>query len=233
MVGMSRLKTTLALSAVLALSVAAAATAGPGIVCTGGPCMGTPGNDAIEGSAVDDQIRALAGNDETEGGGGDDTHVGGPGNDDLSEFGGDGNGGRDILKGGDGADYAEGNTQADRIIGGPGNERELDQLRRRGQFRRGGDVGCFRGFCSTLFGDTGNDFVSGGKGADYLEGEEGVDTMVGGKGRDIIDAANDDTPGARDTVRCGAGRDTVFANPADEVAADCERVRPPQPSKGP
>jgi Ca2+-binding RTX toxin-like protein len=120
---MSRLKSIIALSAFLAVTAAAVAIAGAPIICTGGPCTGTPGNDDIAGSANDDQIRALAGNDSTQGGGGDDTHIGGLGNDELSEFGGDGNGGR--------------------------------------------------------------------------------------------------------------GRDTVFANPADDVAVDCERVRPPRPSGGP
>jgi Ca2+-binding RTX toxin-like protein len=226
---MSRLKSILTLSAVLVVTAAAVAIAGAPIICTGGPCTGTPGNDDIAGSANDDQIRALAGSDSTQGGGGDDTHVGGLGNDDLSEFGGDGNGGRDILRGGAGSDYAEGNTQADRIIGGAGNDREVDAPFR--ATRRGGPVGCFQGFCSSLFGDAGNDFVSGGKGSDYLEGEEGADTMVGGKGRDVIDAANDDAPGANDRVRCGAGRDTVFADPGDEVDEDCERVRPPRPDE--
>jgi hypothetical protein len=28
-----------------------------------------------------------------------------------------------------------------------------------------------------------------------------------------------------DSVRCGAGHDVVFADPADKVAGDCEDVR--------
>ena len=228
MTAMSRLRSILALSAVLTVTAAALAIAGPGIVCTGGPCTGTPGNDDINGSPTDDQIRALAGNDNVEGGGGDDTHIGGLGNDDLSEFGGDGNGGRDILRGGAGSDYAEGNTQADRVLGGAGNDRRADKGGPP-RVRRGGAVACLGGFCSSLFGDAGNDFVSGGKGSDYMEGEEGADIMVGGKGRDVIDAANDDAPSSNDRVRCGSGRDTVFADPGDEVADDCERVRPPRP----
>jgi hypothetical protein len=31
--------------------------------------------------------------------------------------------------------------------------------------------------------------------------------------------------GARDTVSCGPGPDTVTADPKDNVATDCERVR--------
>ena len=92
-----------------------------------------------------------------------------------------------------------------------------------------GSQSCFRDYCAQLFGDLGNDSIFGGRGNDYIEGEQGRDKMSGGKGADVIDAANDDTPGAKDVVVCGRGIDTVFANAADKVADDCERVKPPLP----
>jgi Ca2+-binding RTX toxin-like protein len=71
-----------------------------------------------------------------------------------------------------------------------------------------------------LFGLAGNDRLFGGPGADVLTGGPGRDTLDGGAGADLI-AARD---GVRDTVRCGSGRDTVTADKADAVAANCERV---------
>ena len=240
---------------VAALSVTAAAIAGaPPVNCTGGPCTGTPGSEALIGSELPDQINALAGNDLLEGNGagdvlrggkgsdqtngdeGDDRHIGGPGNDNLSEFGilirqrGPSETGEDVLRGGKGSDYAEGGLEADTILGGKGNERQVEGPARRGIF---GSSSCFRGFCSRLYGDPGNDTINGGKGKDYMEGEEGTDTHIGGPGDDVIDAANDDTKGAKDKVECGPGRDVVFANPPDKVADDCEKVKPPQPVKKP
>jgi hypothetical protein len=49
----------------------------------------------------------------------------------------------------------------------------------------------------------------------------GLDVISGGPGDDRINVVRGD----HDTVRCGPGRDVVFADPADEVAADCEDVR--------
>jgi hypothetical protein len=34
-----------------------------------------------------------------------------------------------------------------------------------------------------------------------------------------------DVPADKDTVECGAGTDTVYADKADVVADDCEQVR--------
>ena len=71
--------------------------------------------------------------------------------------------------------------------------------------------------------------MNGGEGKDYLEGEQGRDKHFGGPGADVIDSANDDTPGVKDKVSCGPGRDIVFANARDKVADDCEVERPPLP----
>ena len=224
-----------------ALATASWALAGvtPPINCTGGPCVGTPENDTIIGSPEADQIRALAGNDEvdgnngndrlgagagrdvTNGGRGNDRHAGGRGNDTLSEFGGP-TGGEDVMLGGRGSDFVEGNEEGDVLRGGRGNDREAEIMR-----QRRGVAGCYRGFCSSLFGDTGRDRVYGGDGDDHLEGEEGRDELYGGDGDDVIDAANDDTPGAVDRVSCGPGRDLAVVMPEDRVDEDCERTRAP------
>lgn len=235
---------------VLATTVAAMAigagiaSAGLPILCTGGgPCNGTPGDDEIIGNDQRNQINALAGsdslagagardtlrgglgNDSTTGGAGDDLHVGGLGNDFLSEYGQGGpEGGADVMRGGKGNDFMEGNQEGDKLLGGKGNDRS-----RQGDLRqRRGPSECFRGFCSQLYGDGGNDTLNGGRGKDFMEGEEGRDIHIGGPGADVIDAVNEDTD-AKDKVICGKGRDIAFVEPRDKVARDCERINPPTP----
>jgi len=205
-----------------------------GIDCTGGPCSGTPGNDVIAGSPNDDQIRGLAGDDVINGGDGDDTEIGGPGRDRLSDYpfgkGDPLTANAEVLKGGGERDYAEGSLGPDKILGGKAGDRSFGVPGRARQRRGFGEISCLGDFCSALFGDPGNDLMKGGGGRDYMEGEQGTDTYFGGAGGDVIDATNEDTPGAKDRISCGAGRDVVFANPKDRVAEDCERVKPPQPN---
>src|SRR4051812_40192067 len=71
-----------------------------------------------------------------------------------------------------------------------------------------------------LLGETGNDALVGGPGDDALFDNQGRDTLNGGPGNDRFSAADRN----RDKVRCGAGADTVVADPGDDVARDCERV---------
>jgi Ca2+-binding RTX toxin-like protein len=86
---------------------------------------------------------------------------------------------------------------------------------------------------STLSGGDGNDSLAGGSGNDILRGLKGVDTHAGGGGDDYIDARGD----RGDLVNCGDGTDTVLADVADSIAADCEVVDrgtvPPPPPPGP
>lgn len=79
-------------------------------------------------------------------------------------------------------------------------------------------------------GGKGRDFIFGAGGNDVLRGDAGNDDLVGGKGRDKISggAGNDRIDakdGVRDTVKCGAGKDVVYADRRDVVAKDCERVK--------
>jgi hypothetical protein len=72
----------------------------------------------------------------------------------------------------------------------------------------------------------GSDVVVGGKGADNLIGYGGdtsVDRFSGGTGKDTIQSG--DVPASRDRVHCGPGVDLVYADRADVVSKDCERVR--------
>jgi hypothetical protein len=66
--------------------------------------------------------------------------------------------------------------------------------------------------------------------AERIGGTPRADLIVAGGGRDIVQSRRGDDrvaaqyDGARDTVRCGAGRDVVTADRIDTVAADCEIV---------
>ena len=72
----------------------------------------------------------------------------------------------------------------------------------------------------------GKDLLYGGRGADNLIGTGGdtsVDRFYGGRGNDIVQSR--DVPAVKDVVGCRGGTDTVYADKADVVGGDCERVR--------
>lgn len=81
-----------------------------------------------------------------------------------------------------------------------------------------------------LVGTSRSDTISGREGRDVLVGLSGTDFLEGGAGRDRVDSGpgNDriavEYDGSRDTIRCGAGTDTVTADLSDRVAGDCELV---------
>jgi Ca2+-binding RTX toxin-like protein len=64
---------------------------------------------------------------------------------------------------------------------------------------------------ANLFGGAGNDTLTGGSGADSISGAAGNDTI---NARDR----------AKDSIRCGSGKDKVTADKNDQVARDCETV---------
>ena len=78
-------------------------------------------------------------------------------------------------------------------------------------------------------GPAGDDRLHGAGGVDLLLGAAGADTLTGGTGLDsFIAGAGNDRLFSRDasaeSPSCGAGTDTVTADPADRPAADCEQV---------
>jgi Ca2+-binding RTX toxin-like protein len=104
-----------------------------------------------------------------------------------------GGAGVDVLDAGDGADRLDGSTGSDRMFGGAGDDR--------------------------LVGGRGNDRLIGGPGDDTLAPGLGRDSVSGGGGNDTINARD----GLRETIDCGAGRDTVRADRSDRLKG-CERV---------
>ena len=94
-----------------------------------------------------------------------------------------------------------------------------------------------------LRGSNGADTIDGGAGDDDIDAGYGDDTITGGPGRDRISADlrsggcgplwcdlpfGNDTIYARDgeadSISCGSGQDTVYADAVDVVAGDCEQV---------
>jgi hypothetical protein len=119
--------------------------------------------------------------------------------------------GDDLLKGQGADDCLEGGTGDDVLDGGDGND------------RLAGSSGRDR-----LSGGTGDDKLTGGKGNDRLTGGPGNDTISPGSGRDVIDAGggNDSinsVDGVKETIDCGAGKDTIRADKRDSLK-HCEKV---------
>lgn len=90
-------------------------------------------------------------------------------------------------------------------------------------------IGTDRG--DRVLGLAGGDRIRGGDGADCLKGQDGADSLLGGNGSDALNGGRgDDVIRARnkgvDRIRCGSGRDKVFAGPRDRIQrSSCERVR--------
>ncbi len=98
-------------------------------------------------------------------------------------------------------------------------------------------------------GEGGGDTLTGGRGWNGLIGDTGEDTITGGPDRDIVFAIDEVKQTSRgenaqvelrgnpevDTVSCGAGNDTVYADKdtdgtlIDNVAEDCEKVKNAEP----
>jgi Ca2+-binding RTX toxin-like protein len=180
----------------------------PGVCAN--PFDGTPGPDALEGTALGDFIEAGAGNDTIRGRGGADCL--------------DGEAGADQVLGGGGSDRLRGGTGRDRLVGGGGGDRIL-----RGE--AGADALVGGGGADRLAGGKSGDRLAGGGKADFLSGGAGNDRLTGGGGRDRLfgRAGNDRIAaagGKRDTIACGSGVDRVVADPRDRVRG-CERVRVP------
>ena len=69
-------------------------------------------------------------------------------------------------------------------------------------------------------GGQGNDELDGGDGDDRINGGPGLDTIDGNTGWDAIISRDREV----DRIRCGPGRDIVWADDIDVVARDCEDI---------
>jgi Ca2+-binding RTX toxin-like protein len=95
-------------------------------ICTGGPCIGTIGDDKLIGSDVFDDMDGLRGDDSLDARGGDDVVFGDFGNDKIiggsGDDGIDASFGNDKVDGGTGNDRLEGDFGVDTLVGGEGDD---------------------------------------------------------------------------------------------------------------
>ena len=165
---------------------------------------GYEGNDVLDGGGANDYLRDGPGNDTLTGGTGDDTMVAGPGADSFT--GGDG---------ADGADYRDRSASVTiTLLGGVADDGEAGE----GDFIAA-DV-------ESAFGGSGNDTIRGNDLGGYLIGGSGNDTITAGKAEDRVegnegDDVIDTRDGRYDSIDCGPGNDTLFADPGDG-AVNCE-----------
>jgi Ca2+-binding RTX toxin-like protein len=129
--------------------------------------------------------------------GGNDTLYGGPGKDSVSYWG------------------ATSGVTAHIGTGTSGQAGEADGIK--------SDVEDLQGssYDDKLYGNGGQNHLSGLAGKDTLVGNGAADFLEGNEGADTLSSNGDS---AKDKSACGAGGDTANADATDSVAADCETV---------
>jgi Ca2+-binding RTX toxin-like protein len=171
----------------------AATTAGSDRPCA---IVGTEGDDKLVGSEYDDVFHDLGGDDEIQG---------------LE--------GSDIVFDGEGVDEIDGGLGNDRIYlhygpsvvhGGPGD----DEIRAAAGYSGSPRPGTPASAPQQLYGEEGDDELSGGTAADRLDGGPGADRLDGLKGADVMFGrdGNDRIAGNRgdDVIDGGRGDDVLF-----------------------
>jgi Ca2+-binding RTX toxin-like protein len=209
--------------------------------------VGNGGDDALEGVGGDNRVGGGPGDDRVEGQGGDDTVEGGGGTDLLRGGTGDdrldGVSGEVVARGdeihcGDGNDSVEA-TRNDFVA----SDCEMVRFLAAGsalaalplivgtdhaeQIKGTNNTEEIRGLGGSdeIVDGRGRDAVYGGGGADNLIGYGGdtsMDRFFGGGGNDTVQSR--DIPAMKDYVGCGTGEDQVYADKADVVSGNCEKV---------
>lgn len=125
------------------------------------------------------------------------------------------------------AAYAITGTGHTDILSGTGQAEQISGLGGGDQINGGGGTDLVKGGLGPdeLSDGLGRDTVYGGVGVDNVigYGDTSVDYFYAGGGDDTVQSR--DVPAVKDFVDCGAGTDTVYADEADVVGGDCERVR--------
>jgi Ca2+-binding RTX toxin-like protein len=225
--------------------------AGPGCV-TGPPVFCAAGSWDVRFGAGDDRFHGFGflpmkvsgggGNDAIHAAGGHTDVLGGPGadsiwfnsNDPSQANGGDGDdrifGWENVAAGAGGAgnDLVVGDARIVNTIDGNGGDDAL--IGTRGSGTANGGPGNDVIAVPTPNGGVGGGgswTVAGGLGDDLIRGGPGLDAVNAGDGADTVDVVD----GNVDSVVCGPGVDTAYADVADTVARSCEAVvRGPAPA---
>ena len=192
---------------------------------------GGPGDDDLRGTENADRLSGDDGNDSLDARGGDDSLDGGQGDDTFYD-----GAGNDVVTGGPGNDTWIAGPGSDTFTGGVGNDRadysartapvtlSSDGVANDGEAGEGDNIGTD---VEDLIGGSGSDTITGGPQTGLIRGGGGNDTLKAGpagqeriegeEGDDVIDTRN----GVYDSVDCGPGNDTLYADPGDG-ATNCE-----------
>jgi Ca2+-binding RTX toxin-like protein len=178
---------------------------------------GDDGDDALHASGDNNHVTAGNGDDDVWANANSATNQvdGGPGADRLYGF-----EGFAQLAGGTGDDVLYGDVTFTASLAGDDDADELVGGRPSGLHRGSGDEDGGAGDDAIVSVSPGWT-VEGGAGDDTVQSAAGGDTIDLGDGDDTLDAAHG---GSADTITCGSGTDTVYADAGDSVAGDCESV---------
>jgi Ca2+-binding RTX toxin-like protein len=182
---------------------------------------GTPNADSMSGDGDGDRIVGFAGNDALDGGPGSDSFDDGPGNDTIAGGPNDDSltagSGRDSYSGGDGSDSVEYRDRTAPVT------ITLDGVADDGEAGEGDNVGAD---VEEAAGGSGADRIVGNPSGNRLHGGAGNDTLIGGSAEDRVEGEEGDDiidtrDGVYDSVDCGPGTDTVYAD-LDDGTTGCE-----------
>ena len=178
---------------------------------------GTPGNDRLTGTSVDDRFHASAGNDAMAGGAGDDTYFINSAGDMAFEA---ANEGTDTVISSVslslGANLENLSLTGTAAISGTGNNLDNTLTGNSANNLLGGGLGN-----DTLNGGGGRDNLYGGDGNDTLDGGVGADTMMGGGGNDLYIV---DNPSDHIYETANGGIDTVYSSVDYALGAHVENL---------
>jgi len=172
---------------------------------------GLDGNDTLYGQGGDDLIHGGNNNDSVYGGAGADTLYGDAGNDRL-----DGGAGVDVLIGGLGDDVYYVDNSGDTVQEAAGEGRDSILTTVNYTLAEGVYVEKLVAYTNTGLTLTGNSLdneIAGGAGADTISGMAGDDTLNGNAGNDTI-FGNE----GKDLLNGGDGNDTLYGGLSDDIA---------------
>ena len=174
------------------------------------------------GNDIANKITGNASNNKLEGLGGNDTLAGGDSGDTL-----DGGAGADLMIGGNGMDLYVVDNAGDKIVETGAIESTSDQVQTLIDYTLGngleslrlmgtGDLeGTGNVVRNIMFGNSGNNILSGLGGDDGLVGDAGDDLLLGGEGNDRLSFSV-----GSDTLIGGAGRDEFGSSATDVTSLD-------------
>lgn len=188
--------------------------------------IGTEGDDALYGNALNNRIFGLGGNDTLFGGAGDDDMTGGAG-DDTYVFNNENDRANELENGGNDLIYSYGNAvMSDHVerlelLGSGDTYGEGSSTDNYLKGNSGDNVLNGNDGDDVLNGMAGNDTLNGGAGNDYLNGNAGLDAMAGGTGDDTYIVDNEDETVTEDL---DAGVDTVKSTDSFTLGDNVENL---------